>query len=128
MRAVVVVTACAAMLAAVFSQPATGAEGGVRGVLRLSHGCPGPVREGDERDCSFPAAGVLVRAFARGTTVVAGADRTDRHGRFSIALAPGRYLLRVTVPNARTEPKPVAVRAAAWTTVRLRYLVPPFMA
>ena len=98
---------------------------GVQGALRLSHGCPGPIREGETRRCDFAGAGVVVRAY-RGSVAVA-ADRTDRSGRFVMALAPGRYLLRAVVPDAADQPLAVRVRATGWTLVTLRCLVPPFM-
>jgi hypothetical protein len=99
---------------------------GVRGVVRLSHGCPGPVREGDIGRCDFAAIGVLVRAVQQAGRIVGG-DRTDRRGRFQIVLPAGRYLLRVEVATARDEPITVSVSRSGWTTVTLRYLVPPYM-
>jgi hypothetical protein len=106
---------------------AAGAEGsGVRGALRLSHGCPGPVQEGETRRCDF--AGVdVVRVYGSSGGAAIGWTRTDQRGRFAFALAAGRYVLRVEVPKARTEPVPVLVRSATWTTITLRYLVPPCM-
>ena len=100
---------------------------GIYGVLRLSHGCPGPARVGDTRRCDFPGAGVLVRVFRPTATVAIKSVRTDRAGRFSVALAAGRYLLRVDVPSAKEQPTPVSVRASGWTAVTLRYLIPPYM-
>jgi hypothetical protein len=108
--------------------PAGGAaSSGVRGVLRLSHGCPGPVREGETRHCEFAGAGIVVRAIRSSTGTAVARDRTDRRGRFLIALPPGRYLLQAEVPKAKDQPLPVRVRVASWTVVTLRYLVPPYM-
>jgi hypothetical protein len=106
---------------------AAGATGsGIRGALRLSHGCPGPVREGETRRCDFAGAGVLVRVY-RSSGAAIGSTRTDQRGRFAFTLAAGRYVLRVEVPKARTAPVRVLVRSATWTTIMLRYLVPPYM-
>jgi hypothetical protein len=103
------------------------AASGVRGVLRLSHGCPGPVREGDTRRCDFAGAGIVVRAFRPAASAAVAADRTDRSGRFAIALPAGLYLLRAEVPKTRDQPLRVRVQPAKWTLVTLRYLVPPYM-
>jgi hypothetical protein len=100
---------------------------GIHGVLRLSHGCPGPARVGDTRRCDFPGAGVLVRVFRPTATVAFRSLRTDNAGRFSVALAAGRYLLRVDVPFAKVQPTPVSVSASGWTVITLRYLIPPYM-
>lgn len=100
---------------------------GVHGLVRLSHGCPGPVREGDTRRCDFAGVGILVRVFRASVVSAVAADRTDRAGRFAIALPPGRYQLLAVVAKARVEPVLVRVGAASWTAVTLRYLVPPYM-
>jgi hypothetical protein len=99
---------------------------GVRGVLRLSHGCPGPVRPGAGHWCDFAGAKVIIRAFRASGSPVAS-TRTNLEGRFVIALPPGRYLLRAEVPKANDQPVRVRVRSAKWTAVTLRYLVPPYM-
>jgi hypothetical protein len=103
---------------------------GVRGVLRLSHGCPGPVRPGPGHWCDFAGAGIIIRVFrASGSAVTAA--KTNSEGRFVFALRPGRYLLRAEVPNlpkAENQPVRVRVRSSRWTAVTLRYLVPPYMA
>jgi hypothetical protein len=100
---------------------------GIHGVLRLSHGCPGPARVGDTRRCDFPGAGILVQVFRPTATIAIKSVRTDSAGRFTIALAPGRYLLRADVPLAKQQPAPVSVPASGWTAVTLRYLIPPYM-
>ena len=99
---------------------------GVRGELRLSHGCPGPVREGEKRRCDFAGTRILVRAYHAGSGRLAASDRTDARGRFAIALAPGRYLLRADV-KTKDEPTPVSVQAGQWSEVTLRLLIPPYM-
>jgi hypothetical protein len=102
---------------------------GVRGVLRLSHGCPGPVRPGPGHRCDFAGNEIIVRVFRTSGAAVATA-RTNNNGRFVIGLRPGRYLLRAEVPNLpKTENQPVRVRvrSARWTPVTLHYLVPPYM-
>lgn len=109
---------------------ATGARpSGVRGVLRLSHGCPGPVRPGPGHWCDFAGAGIIIRVFRTSGSAVTAA-RTNSDGHFGIALRPGRYLLRAEVPNApnaQNQPVRVRVRSSRWTVVTLRYLVPPYM-
>jgi hypothetical protein len=85
------------------------------------------MRVGDPRRCDFAGVRVVVRAFRTGLATAAGSDRSDQRGRFEIALAPGRYLLCVTLANVRPEPVALAVRPAAWTVVTLRYLIPPYM-
>lgn len=101
---------------------------GVQGVLRLSHGCPGPVRPGPGHRCEFAGVGIIVRVFRSGKAVAT--TRTNGDGRFVIALRPGRYLLRAEVPSlpkAKDKPVRVRVRHTRWTAVTLRYLVPPYM-
>jgi Carboxypeptidase regulatory-like domain len=108
--------------------PAAGATShpGIRGQVRLSHGCPGPAREGDMRRCDFPGAHVLVRVYAA-KQVVASA-RTNADGRFTFALAPGSYSVAAVVKNAlHTRPVTVRVRTDHWTSITLRYLVAPLM-
>lgn len=119
----------AVALAALFlALPAAGgSSSGVSGLLRLSHGCPGPVREGDARRCDYAGANIVVRAFRAGATAPAGSDRTDAHGRFAIALPPGRYVLQAEVRQAKEHATAVSVTAGAWTAVTVRYLVAPYM-
>jgi hypothetical protein len=72
---------------------------------------------------------MTIRVFRTSGRPVATA-RTNSDGRFTIALRPGRYLLRAVVPNLPTvqnHPVRVRVRSAKWTAVTLRYLVPPYM-
>jgi hypothetical protein len=102
---------------------------GVRGALRLSHGCPGPVRPGPGHQCDFAGAEITIRVFRSSGSAVTAA-RTNSDGRFVIALRPGRYLLRAEVPNlpqAENQPVRLRIRSARWTAVTLRYLVPPYM-
>src|SRR5690349_3889046 len=119
----------AAVVASLVASSATAgvAASGIRGVLRLSHGCPGPVREGDGRRCDFAGAGVLIRVLRPGGSGVVGSTRTDSAGRFSIVLPAGRYVLRADIPTAKQQPTAVSVHTASWTTVTLRYLIPPYM-
>jgi hypothetical protein len=125
-HAAAIVATLALLLCALAQAGGATATSGVRGLLRLSHGCPGPVREGDTRRCDYAGAGIFVRAFTLSGAALAG-DRTDARGRFTIALPPGRYLLRAHVPKAKDQPQPVRVRPANWTLITLRYLVPPYM-
>jgi hypothetical protein len=93
------------------------ATGILTGRALISFGCPGPVREG-QPGCNpwhaFPGA-----RFAVGGRSL----RADAAGRFSLRLAPGRYVVR-TLPQAhvRGETTLVArVRAGATTEVVLRF-------
>jgi hypothetical protein len=54
--------------------------------------------------CSEPAALVVLDFHGRGGDVL---TRTDAHGRYSVRLRPGRYVVRV----ARIEPTVLVVRA-----------------
>jgi hypothetical protein len=122
--------AAAAVMTGLFVGPGARAgmpSSGIHGVLRLSHGCPGPVRVGDTRRCDFPGAGIVVRVFRPAATVAFRSVRTDGAGRFSVALPAGRYMLRADVPLVREQPTPVSVRTGGWTAVTLRYLIPPYM-
>lgn len=127
MRTSVAVVAVVVSLVAASGAPAWAAVSGVRGVLRLSHGCPGPVREGDGRRCDFAGAGVVIRVLRPGGVAALGSTRTDAAGRFSIVLPAGRYVLRVDVPDEKPRDAAVSVHTASWTTVTLRYLIPPYM-
>jgi hypothetical protein len=121
--AVAVAAAAIAVAATAGKPPASG----VRGVLRLSHGCPGPARADEKRRCDFAGANVVIRAYGSATYALAGADRTDAAGRFEIALPPGRYLVQPDLPAAKSKPEVVSVRRGAWATITLRYLIPPYM-
>jgi hypothetical protein len=127
MRRYVAVVAVVVSLIAASSAQAGAAVSGIRGVLRLSHGCPGPVREGDGRRCDFAGAGVVIRVFRPGAIAALRSTRTDTAGRFSIVLPAGRYVLRADLPAAKPQSTPVSVRSESWTTVTLRYLIPPYM-
>jgi hypothetical protein len=99
---------------------------GIRGVVRLSHGCPGPAREGEMRRCDFPGVDILVRVYAANRVVAS--TRTDRRGRFALPLRPGSYSVAAVVANALSaRPAAVRVRAAHWSVVTLRYLLAPLM-
>ena len=127
MRICLAAAAVVASLVASSSATAGVAPSGIRGVLRLSHGCPGPVREGDGRRCEFAGAGVLIRVLRPGGSAALRATRTDAAGRFSIVLPAGHYVLRADVPAAKPQLTAVSVHTASWTTVTLRYLIPPYM-
>ena len=55
--------------------------------------------------CSEPAAHVVLDFHGRGGDVL---TRTDGHGRYSVRLRPGRYIVRV----ARIQPSALVVRTA----------------
>jgi hypothetical protein len=68
------------------------------------------------------AARVLVRRRPGERPVAAG--KADAHGRFRIALAPGRYVLEARIAGARGAvkagpPVPAVVPRDGWTTVML---------
>jgi hypothetical protein len=127
MRTSLAVAPLVASLVAASSAPAGSAVSGIRGVLRLSHGCPGPVREGDGRRCDFAGAGVVIRVLRPGGIAALRSTQTDTAGRFSIVLPAGRYVLRADVPAAKPQFTAVSVHTASWTTVTLWYLIPPYM-
>jgi hypothetical protein len=122
--------AAALVLVGVLALPVganTGPTSGVRGVLRLTHGCRGTERERLNRHCEFAGPRILVSAFLNFSGGVRVATvRSSHDGHFALALAPGRYLLRADVPEAVDQPLLVSVRPKRWTTVTLRYLVPPY--
>lgn len=90
---------------------------GVRGlVLR---GPTKPVCE-EGATCTAPAVH-LALVFSRSGRVVARAV-TDRSGRFSLALAPGSYVVRTARPagfaGKGLQPRSVSVPGARWIAVR----------
>ena len=96
--------------------------GRLSGVTQISYGCPGPQRVGEqcERWSSF--------AHARfGLTTLGGRNArvitSDGRGRFTLALAPGRY--RVTpLRQAHTTggmSVTVTIRTSATTWIRVRF-------
>jgi hypothetical protein len=99
---------------------------GVRGIVLVSHGCPGPIRLG-QQPCGFPRAGVVVRIFRGNAVAPIHSGRTDRHGRFAFPLAAGRYVLRVELKLAKPRTTAFTVKAASWTKLSLSYLIPPYM-
>ena len=104
----------AGLAPAAAAAPATGL---LAGRTLISFGCPGPVREG-EPGCN-PWRPFANARLAIGSRVV----RSDAAGRFSLRLAPGRYVVR-TLPQPHTVGETrlvVAVRAGRTTAVVLRY-------
>jgi hypothetical protein len=98
---------------------------GVRGVLVLSHGCPGPVSVEHPRHCGYPGAGIRVRVFQGHASAPLRSGRTDANGHFAFALRPGRYVVHVELQQEKSAT--FAVRFGRWTKLSLRYLVPPLM-
>jgi hypothetical protein len=98
--------------------------GRLSGVTQISYGCPGPQRVGQqcERWSSFAHARFRVTTLA-GAGGSARVIVSDGRGRFTLALAPGRY--RVTpLRQAHTTggvSVTVAIRTTATTWVRVRF-------
>jgi hypothetical protein len=113
-------------LTAVAAPPASSTvhdQGRLSGVTQISYGCPGPQREGEpcEHWSTFAQAQFRIAKLSSG-----GATRTirsDRRGRFTLALATGRYRL-TPLPQAHTTggtPITVTIQAAATTWTRVRF-------
>jgi carboxypeptidase family protein len=91
----------AALVAAFSATSASAAPSGLRGlVLR---GPTTPVCRA-ELPCAAPVKGATLRFIRAGSTHI---SKTDAHGRYRIALAPGTYTVRIA--GAR-RPKPSLVR------------------
>ena len=97
--------------------------GRLSGVTQISYGCPGPQRTGEpcEHWPPFPRAQFRIAKLSSG-----GATRTitsDRLGRFTLALATGRYQL-TPLPETHTTGGTritVTIQAAATTWTRVRF-------
>ena len=86
----------------------------ISGASVTRSGVHGSVRRGPTQPvcqvgtpCTAPAAGVRL-TFARGTVV--RHVRTNKRGRYSIRLAPGRYVVRVAGARFGYSPQKVTVR------------------
>jgi hypothetical protein len=66
--------------------------------------------------CTTPAAGIHL-TFVRGSVV--RHTRTNRRGRYSIRLAPGRYTVRVAAAGASYSPRKVTVRARRMSVLNI---------
>jgi hypothetical protein len=87
---------------------------GLAGASAVRSGVNGSVKQGPTQPscqvgtpCSAPVAGARV-TFTRGGVV--RHVRTNRHGRYSIRLAPGRYGVRVSGARFGYTPRKVTVR------------------
>jgi hypothetical protein len=77
----------------VSTSPATGRVSG-----RVIEAPMCPVQRAGSRCPPRPVRAAPVVALARGRVIAT--TRTDRNGRFKLALAPGRYIMRATLPSA----------------------------
>ena len=90
----------------------------------VGSGVHGSVRRGPTQPvcqvgtpCSAPAAGVRL-TFSRGALV--RHVRTDKRGRYSIRLAPGRYAVRVSGASFGYSPRRVTVRRGQMSLLNVR--------
>jgi hypothetical protein len=97
--------------------------GRLSGVTQISYGCPGPQRDGEpcERWSSF--AGARFRLAKLNSAAAARTITSDRRGRFTLALAVGRYRL-TPLRQANTSggtPFTLTIRTGATTWARVRF-------
>jgi hypothetical protein len=96
--------------------------GRLSGVTQISYGCPGPQRVGEQ--CEHWSS--FAHARFRLTTLVGGNARvitSDSRGRFTLALAPGRYRL-TPLRQAHTTggiSVTATIRTTATTWARVRF-------
>jgi hypothetical protein len=95
----------------------------VSGASVTRSGLHGSVRRGPiqpvcevETPCTAPAVGVRV-TFSRGGVV--RHVRTNKRGRYSIRLAPGRYAVRVSGASFGYSPRKVTVRRGQMSLLRI---------
>jgi hypothetical protein len=92
---------------------ASSARSGVHGSVR--RGPTQPVCQA-ETPCTAPAPGARL-TFSRGA--VARHVRTNRRGRYSIRLAPGRYAVRVSGASFGYSPRKVTVRRGQMSWLKI---------
>lgn len=68
-------------------------DSGVKGQVTLSPTCPGPAPEGGGGDCGPKGFQTRIRIRTLPDRTIVDQRRTDKHGRFHVGLAPGRYRL-----------------------------------
>ena len=97
---------------------------GVSSASTQRSGAHGSVRRGPTQPvcqvgtpCTSPAAGVRL-TFSRGTVV--RHVRTNKRGRYSIRLAPGRYAVRVSGAPFGYAPRRLTVRPGQMTKLNIR--------
>lgn len=97
---------------------------GISSASAQRSGAHGSVRRGPTQPvcqvgtpCTAPAAGVRL-TFSRGTVV--RQVRTNKRGRYSIHLAPGRYAVRVSGAPFGYSPRRVTVRPGQMTRLNIR--------
>lgn len=96
----------------------------ISGASVLKSGVQGSVSRGPtqpvcaaEMSCSAPVAGASL-TFAHGS--VTRHARTDAAGRYSIRLAPGRYVVRVSGAHFGYSPRAVTVRAGRMSVLNIQ--------
>ena len=88
---------------------------GIRGTILAGPACPGPARL--ESACPDRPVGMTVEVV-QGANVTA-TFTTDTEGRFSVAVAPGTYLLRSKTGLPALRSQSISVDAGAYTEVVL---------
>ena len=91
-------------------------DSGIRGTILAGPACPGPARL--ESACPDKPVRMTVEVV-QGTTVTA-TFATDTEGRFSVALAPGTYVLRSKAGLPALRSQSVRVDAGTYTDLVLR--------
>jgi hypothetical protein len=92
-----------------------GPDSGIRGTILAGPACPGPAR----LDSACPDRPVRMTVdVVQGTTVTA-TFTTDADGRFSVAAAPGSYILRSKAGLPALRSQSVTVSSGSYTDVEL---------
>ena len=110
------VIAAASLLAGCGSRQ-VGGSGGLSGTVIISPATP-VCRIG--ASCTRPARGLTLLFLHGGDSARA---KTDKHGRFQIALSPGTYRLRVLSagPGSRLKPRIAMVRTGDYGNLKVSY-------
>jgi hypothetical protein len=98
---------------------ASGSGTGVRGTARVGPTCPVERMPPDPACADRPYAGAFVVESVGGMRI--GEVTTGSDGRYSLALPPGSYRLRLASQNRLPSmaPQPFTVRSEGWTTLDL---------
>jgi hypothetical protein len=124
LRGVVIVFSCVSLGAGVSAQAGTAGQdqGRLSGVTQISYGCPGPQGEGEQCEhwSSFAQARFRMTTLKNGDTRIV---RSNRFGRFTLALTVGRYRL-TPLPQTHTTggtTLTVTIQAGATVWARVRF-------